>query len=355
MKGVGRIGTVVKTYYDKVVAVLAFSALIGSVIFVGYKTATMDELERDFSNKIRQIAIPHPTAPDVEITIYEAALADLNLPNQIPAYSNTVFLPEERVWCTECRFPIAFAVNTCDYCGTHQPTNSLPPPEDFDEDGMSDTWELTYGLDPKDPADAGLDSDSDFFTNLEEFNARELIGRSTNPKDNTDYPPIAIKLCIADVKTKPFSLLFKSYSKTGAGGKFIYAVNSRRGGQTYFKKLGEYVGENAGKFRIVKFKQVIEKKVINGIPRKIDTSILTLQKGKQLIELTMGSARDHVEHEVTIRFSEGDKTYSVTEVGDKFELLGRTYTVKSIDTESRKIVIWGANDEKDMEIKGDCE
>jgi hypothetical protein len=350
MKGIGRIGTVVKTYYDKVVAVLAFSALIGSVIFVSYKTATMDELGRDFSNKITQIAIPHPTAPNVEITIYEDALADLNLPNQIPAYSNAVFLPEERVWCTECRFPIAFAVNTCDYCGTHQPTNSLPPPEDFDEDGMSDTWESTYELDPKNPADADIDSDSDFFTNLEEFNARELIGRSTNPKDETDYPPIAIKLCIADVKTKPFNLLFKAYSKSGAGGKIVYAVNSRHGGQTYFKKLGEYVG----KFRIVKFKQVIENKVIRGIPRKIDKSILTLKKGKQLIELTLGSVRDHVEHEVTIGFSEDDKTYSVSQAGDKFELLGRIYTVKSIDTENRKIVIRGANDEKDMEIKGDC-
>lgn len=40
---------------------------------------------------------------------------------------------------------------------------------DDDEDGMPDEWELAYGLDPLDPADASLDSDWDGVTNLAEF------------------------------------------------------------------------------------------------------------------------------------------------------------------------------------------
>ena len=40
---------------------------------------------------------------------------------------------------------------------------------DDDEDGMPDEWELAYGLDPLDPADASLDSDGDGVTNLAEF------------------------------------------------------------------------------------------------------------------------------------------------------------------------------------------
>lgn len=41
---------------------------------------------------------------------------------------------------------------------------------DDDGDGMSDIWEERYGLDPKNPGDAGLDNDDDGKTNLEEYN-----------------------------------------------------------------------------------------------------------------------------------------------------------------------------------------
>lgn len=41
---------------------------------------------------------------------------------------------------------------------------------DDDNDGMPDTWELQYGLDPLDAADAHLDSDNDGDSNLQEYN-----------------------------------------------------------------------------------------------------------------------------------------------------------------------------------------
>ncbi|MEJ2272324.1 MAG: PKD domain-containing protein, partial [Candidatus Bathyarchaeota archaeon] len=41
--------------------------------------------------------------------------------------------------------------------------------EDDDDDGMPDTWELNYGLNPLDPSDASLDSDSDTIINLLEY------------------------------------------------------------------------------------------------------------------------------------------------------------------------------------------
>ncbi|OAI19263.1 hypothetical protein A1507_07650 [Methylomonas koyamae] len=42
---------------------------------------------------------------------------------------------------------------------------------DDDGDGMPDTWEIQYGLNPLSPADAGLDSDGDGNTNLAEYQA----------------------------------------------------------------------------------------------------------------------------------------------------------------------------------------
>ena len=41
---------------------------------------------------------------------------------------------------------------------------------DNDEDGMRDSWETVFDLDPNDPSDAGLDPDDDGLTNLEEYN-----------------------------------------------------------------------------------------------------------------------------------------------------------------------------------------
>jgi hypothetical protein len=45
----------------------------------------------------------------------------------------------------------------------------LSRPADRDNDGMPDSWELQYGLNPDSSADAGLDKDNDDLTNLEEY------------------------------------------------------------------------------------------------------------------------------------------------------------------------------------------
>ena len=49
------------------------------------------------------------------------------------------------------------------------------PPVDEDKDGMPDSWELSYGLNPSNPSDGPQDADGDGFTNLEEYL------NSTNP------------------------------------------------------------------------------------------------------------------------------------------------------------------------------
>jgi len=43
------------------------------------------------------------------------------------------------------------------------------PPSDIDFDGMPDTWETTYGLNPNSRLDAAMDKDEDGYSNLEEF------------------------------------------------------------------------------------------------------------------------------------------------------------------------------------------
>ena len=61
--------------------------------------------------------------------------------------------------------------------------NSTASPEitDTDKDGMPDTWEDTYNLNPDDPGDAILDNDNDGWTNIVEFQLGTDPTEGNNP------------------------------------------------------------------------------------------------------------------------------------------------------------------------------
>jgi hypothetical protein len=46
---------------------------------------------------------------------------------------------------------------------------STAAPVDTDHDGMPDSWEHRFGLNPGDPADGATDNNKDGYTNLEEY------------------------------------------------------------------------------------------------------------------------------------------------------------------------------------------
>ncbi|MBJ6609677.1 MAG: DUF1566 domain-containing protein [Candidatus Thiothrix moscowensis] len=55
---------------------------------------------------------------------------------------------------------------------------------DTDADGMPDTWETQYGLNPNDPTDAAKDKDSDGYSNLDEFKG------NSDPTDKNSKPVV---------------------------------------------------------------------------------------------------------------------------------------------------------------------
>ncbi|MCH2170734.1 hypothetical protein MK489_08105 [Myxococcota bacterium] len=64
---------------------------------------------------------------------------------------------------------------------------------DDDEDGMLDEWELAHGFDPLDPSDAGADADDDGWTNFDEFvsqgNPHDLQGPAVTLDTDQDGMP----------------------------------------------------------------------------------------------------------------------------------------------------------------------
>lgn len=60
--------------------------------------------------------------------------------------------------------------------------------DDTDNDGMPDSWEESYGLDPRNPDDADLDLDGDGLSNLKEYKA------GTNPREDIFIENVAFRI-----------------------------------------------------------------------------------------------------------------------------------------------------------------
>ncbi|MAZ25408.1 MAG: hypothetical protein CMK41_06515 [Porticoccaceae bacterium] len=67
---------------------------------------------------------------------------------------------------------------------------------DSDSDGMPDSWELLYGLDPNDPSDASSDRDNDGYTALEEFINGTVPSGSIDIDGNERYDALTDGLLI---------------------------------------------------------------------------------------------------------------------------------------------------------------
>jgi hypothetical protein len=77
---------------------------------------------------------------------------------------------------------------------------------DRDGDGLPDDWELASGLNPDDPADAGLDADGDGLSNRDEYAA------GTNPQDALSYLKIEAVAAGGGVELKFMALSNRTYS-----------------------------------------------------------------------------------------------------------------------------------------------
>lgn len=165
--------------------------------------------------------------------------------------------------CHECGAKIPIDAKICPKCGAVQLET------DTDGDGMPDKWEEKYGLNPRDPTDAGLDKDNDGFTNLQEY----LAGTDpTDPNSNPRFQDIKERMRVQKIYKKPVKLLFKGYIQLGDG---TYVATINWAGKTDFKKPGDEIRG----YKVVDFKKnVSEKTTLWGGTEKIDQSIITLER-----------------------------------------------------------------------------
>lgn len=85
---------------------------------------------------------------------------------------------------------------------------SAPAPEDADQDGMPDEWELANALDPENPDDRNEDPDGDGYTSLEEY-LNGLTG--TEPESFLKHPS---RVEVREVSTTGISLSWENNTES---------------------------------------------------------------------------------------------------------------------------------------------
>ena len=83
------------------------------------------------------------------------------------------------------------------------------PSTDQDNDGMPNAWEIQFGLDAADPADAALDRDNDGFSNFEEFQAgTEPTNAASRLALNVTRSESTTSLSVNAIVGKTYSVLY---------------------------------------------------------------------------------------------------------------------------------------------------
>ena len=341
MIGLRGIVSAVKVHYDKLIAVAILLGLLASVVYLAVRVGMIRKMQQDFDGKINLLTPQHAEAADQDVAAFERSREELERPFQVAheTWTNRMaFVPGSRVWCVDCRNPIALPAMICPFCEAKQPIRrDIDPTYDGDGDTIPDLTEKELGLDPFDATDATKDPDGDGFVTIEEIRA------GTHPLDPKSVPPYEWKLRLAGIKTTPFRLLFKSVIKMPDGNKF--AVNTQSNSQTWFKKLTEEVEG----FVLVKYEPKTVKVTRGNIERTVDVSILTLRRGTKSIELQRGRREAYDEALATLFFEVDESEYKVRE-GDTFALKANKYKVIEIDTKTETVVIQRANGDK-LEVR----
>lgn len=334
----------IKQHYDKLIAIVVFLVLVGSLLYLAVQLGLVNVKEQSFKKAMTGLVPQNEYAILVDPERYESVRQMVFEPFLITSATwtnNNMFVVDKRFWCKDCKMPVPYEAKVCPFCGSLVPPDpGEDPAGDMDKDGIPYALEIKYGLNPMDPSDAQLDNDGDGFTNYEEIMAQP----PTDPNNMTDTPPVDQKLRLDAIGLSPFRLKFKSKILM-PDGALQFGLNLARGGQppkTYFKKLDEEVEG----FTLVKYE---EKSRPDAVVINKDISELTLKRGDKEIILIKDQDIQHNEYMVRLLFPVENKQFIVAP-GKTFDLRDKTYQLISVDIRNQSIVLRRLSDGQDLTI-----
>jgi hypothetical protein len=321
-----------KNNYEKVIIIVVLVALLGSALYLVLKIGHMRKglIEKNWEHSDIEPKVVQP----VDLAAWQAGMAMMTNPVKSQVFSNQMMVSELRVQCIdpECAKPIPYRAEVCPFCNKRQPKIQDPKKIDRDGDGIPDPYEKDHGMNAFDPEDAYLDGDSDGFINLEEYQW------GTNPNDPADYPSPAAKLRLVKARATPFKLRFQGVQQL-SGDKQVFLLNMRSLSKSHFVKMGETVEG----YKVINY----EPKTVERGGKKLDLSVLTLDKDGKQIQLVKNKPVTRQEWEAAIIFLIDGTRYHVR-IEDDIDLMGHSYKV--IDIKPVGVLIRDKETQKDTEV-----
>ena len=357
-----------KDHYDWLVAFVGLALLAGVVfLFVSSDNLSEEDARSACEAELKQRKPAHKDVAAADFSVLDKVRNDMEAPSllQVPSDKAGNFLASEcRVYCQNpdvaaCHKPIPFKSQECPYCGFKQRSEddmeAVRGGVDADNDGMPDAWELKFGLNPNDPADAKKDADGDMFTNLEEYEAK------TDPKNPESHPEFLDFLALAsDLRTEELPFMFKMATPIPSGHRLTFVATARN--QEKKPVIGDAVVKGmttaeVGKeivFELMKIKyekgRAQNDKVQSGwrvlkynkkedlvlkpgteqkVPVDVSTADLERISDKRMISVQIGVRKPvAIEEQIDLAWNRGEgKKFTVT-AGSEFTLANRKYKVK---------------------------
>ena len=352
-------------HYDWLAAVVGIVALLAGGAF--FALTLGDDAEQIAADKAAEIDRLQPKELGVQpvdmaenlsatkLTVKPLTVSDINLSDAAASF----LASERRIFCKKCRKVLSGDTKECPSCHEVQEEKKAIV-LDADKDGLPDSWEQRYGLNPNDPSDAEKDKDGDGFTNLEEYLAKDdpKVKRWTDPTDAKDHPDyldsLSYRLPLKETYL-PFAFTKATQIPGGWRCEFFDAKKKdlKRGVTGYVTaKVGdEIVGSG---FVVKAFEQKFEKrekKGMKGMFFNVDVSEVKLERkadGK-VVTAVLSSPKSAkpvpVDVQATLVYKRGaEKTFEVVP-GQEIELNGTKYKVAEVSAEGKnkaKVVVTDA-------------
>jgi hypothetical protein len=240
--------TWIRAHYDRVAVFAAALFLFASSLLV---IRNVSQFGEHFA-ALQTPPPPKPAAPPPKAIEIEQAIEKLRQPAQWTFRGRSgLFVPEKHF------------IGANGLPATLQTTEVHPP--------VPNEWLEQFGLPIADADVLSQDSDTDGFTNLEEWENR------TNPTDKGSHPAFIAKLKMKSFAQEPFRLVFASWVDD------TFALNtSDLKEPTQFLKIGDSI--RGTKFKIVKFSEKYE---TNKYGTKVDVSELVLENRETQEQLVL--------------------------------------------------------------------
>ena len=338
-------------------------------LFVSSDNLSEEDARSACEAELKQRKPAHKDVAAADFSVLDKVRNDMEAPSllQVPSDKAGNFLASEcRVYCQNpdvaaCHKPIPFKSKECPYCGFKQRSEddmeAVRGGVDADNDGMPDAWELKFGLNPNDPADAKKDADGDMFTNLEEYEAK------TDPKNPESHPEFLDFLALAsDLRTEELPFMFKMATPIPSGHRLTFVATARNqekkpvigdavvkgmataevGKEVVFELMKiKYVKGRAQDdkvktgWRIVKYDKKEDRVLKPGTEQKVLVDVSTAEleriRDKRTITVQVGVRKPvAIEEQIDLVWNRGEgKKFTVT-AGSEFSLVNRKYKVKKL-------------------------